>query len=85
MKEIYKVIYGKYKNEQGIPCHYQYLLGVRGLIDDEWLTPKKIIIRDKRIRVGFEELGIVHEFAYTDDVEIFRRDKIKTDAEQTTD
>lgn len=79
MKEIYKVIYSKYRNEQGIPCHMQYTLGATGLVDTEWLTPLKITLRKERIKVEFAELGIQHEFAYTDDVEIFRRDKPKED------
>ena len=81
-REIYKVIFGKWRNEQGIPCHYKYTLGRRGLVDDEMLTPQKITIVKGKIRVEFEELGIVHEFTYSDDVEIYRRNK---DANETTD
>ena len=30
-------------------------------------------------------IGIIHEFSFSDDVELFYRDKVKKDAEQTTD
>ena len=74
-KEIYKVIYKKWVNTEGIPCHFQYTLGRTGLVDDEMLTPLKITLRNNKITVAFEELGIKHVFTYTDDVELFYKDK----------
>lgn len=83
--EIFRVKFSKYINEQGIPCYMMYTLGGTGIVDGELLTPKKITIVKQRVRVEFEELGIIHEFAFTDDVEIYRRDKIQEDAKETTD
>ena len=54
-------------------------------VNGEELTPQKITIRKLRVVVEFAELGITHEFAFTDDVEIFRRNKSEEDADKTTD
>lgn len=75
MTEIYKIKFNKYHNEQGVPCYTLYTLGVNGYVDGEYLTPQKISIRKERVIVEFAELGIRHEFEYSKDVEIFRRDK----------
>ena len=84
-KEIYRVKFSKYINEQDIPCYTMYTLGRTGLVDGETLTPLKITLRGGKITVNFAELGIKHVFAYTDDVELFYKDKTKEDAEETTD
>lgn len=62
-----------------------YTLGATGLVDGELLTPKKITVKDDKIIVEFEELGIRHEFTRTDDVELFYRDKVTKDASKTED
>jgi hypothetical protein len=52
-------------------------------VDGEYLTPQKITVKDGRVRVVFKELGIIHEFTFTDDCELFYRDKIKKENEKT--
>jgi len=84
-KEIHRIKFNKYTNEQGIPCYTMYTLGGTGLVDGEKLTPIKITLRGGKIIVNFAELGIKHVFAYTDDVELFYRDKTEEDAKETTD
>jgi len=81
-KEIYRVKFSKYINEQGIPCYTMYTLGGTGLVDGEELTPLKITLRGGKITVNFAELGIKHVFAYTDDVELFYRDKVEAKTEE---
>lgn len=54
-------------------------------LNSEALTPQKIVLKDNIIVVYFEELGIRHEFARTDDVELFYRDKVTKDASKTED
>jgi len=76
MKEIYRIKFGRWVNEEGIPCYTMYSLDATGMVDGELLTPQKITIRNNRVKVEFGELGIIHEFAFTDDVEVFKRDKI---------
>jgi hypothetical protein len=75
MKEIYKVKFNKYLTAEGVPSGTMYTLDCPGWVDGEMLTPQKITIKDERVIVEFKELGIRHEFAFTPDVEIFRRDK----------
>jgi hypothetical protein len=85
MKEIFKIKFDKGKTDEGVPKYMQYTLGATGLVDGELLTPQKITIKRDRVVVLFAELGITHEFAFTDDIEIYRRDKTKEDASTTTD
>lgn len=84
-KEIYRIKFAKYLNENNIPCCMLYTLGATGLVDGELLTPKKITVKDDKVIVDFEELGIRHEFTRTDDVELFYRDKVTKDASKTED
>ncbi len=84
MKEIFKIKFDKGKTEEGVPKYMQYTLGATGLVDGELLTPQKITIRKQRVIVEFTE-GVWHEFAFTDDVDIYRRDKTEKDADKTTD
>ena len=84
-REIFKIKFDNSKTEEGVPRYMQYTLGATGLVDGELLTPQKITIRKLRVVVEFAELGITHEFAFTDDVEIFRRNKVEEDADKTTD
>lgn len=84
-KEIYRIKFGKYTNENGVPCCMLYTLGATGLVDGELLTPKKITVKNDEVIVDFEELGIRHEFTRTDDVELFYRDKVTKDASKTED
>lgn len=82
MTEIYKIKFHQYRNEQGIPCYTLYTIGKGGYVENEFLTPKKITIKKERVIVEFEELGIKHEFFFSDDVELFRRDiKIEENAD----
>lgn len=86
MKEIFRIKFDKHKTDEGINVYRMYTLEATGLVDDELLTPQKITIKDGKVIVNFKELGIKHVFAYTDDCELFYRDKIKTeDADKTTD
>ena len=85
MKEIYRVKFDKSKTEEGVPRYMLYSVGATGLVDGELLTPKRITVRKERVIVEFEELGIIHEFAFTPEVEIFKRDKKKQDAKETRD
>jgi hypothetical protein len=85
MREIFKIKFDKGKTDEGVPKYMQYTIGATGLVDGELLTPQKITIRKDRVVVLFAELGITHEFAFNDDVEIYRRDKPKEDAKETTD
>ncbi len=63
-----------------------YTIGMTGDVDGEYLTPLKITAKkDGTIRVQFEELGILHEFKRDDKTEIYYRDKVKKDADKTTD
>jgi hypothetical protein len=83
-KEIYRIKFGKFKTEQGIPAYTMYTLGGTGLVDGEMLTPQKIIVKGDKIIVRFAELGIQHIFAYDPkDVELFYREKQKKNANQT--
>jgi len=82
MKELFRIKFAKYINEQGIPCYTMYTLGGTGLVDGEKLTPIKITLRGGKIIVNFAELGIKHVFAYTDDVELFYRDKVEAKTEE---
>lgn len=85
MKEVYKIKFSKWFNEQNVPCYTMYTLGAPGWVDGELLTPKKIRIKDDTVIVFFEELGIQHKFAVKDDLEVFYRDKVKKDADKTED
>ncbi len=77
-REIFRIKFDKGKTEEGVPKYMQYTLGATGLVDGELLTPQKITIRKQRVIVEFTE-DVWHEFAFTDDVEIYRRDKLKTE------
>jgi hypothetical protein len=84
-REIFKIKFDKGKTDEGVPKYMQYTIGATGLVDGELLTPQKITIRKERVIVEFAELGIQHNFAFTPDVELFYRDKVKEDAKETTD
>lgn len=83
-KEIYRIKFDKSVTEEGVPKYMQYTLGDTGWIDGELLTPLKIRKVKDRIIVDFTE-GIQHNFAFKEDTELFYRDKIKEDANKTTD
>ena len=83
MTEIYKIKFNKYSNEQGVPCYMMYVLNSPGWVEGELLTPSLISIIKGKVIVGFTN-GATHEFIYTPDVEIFRRDKNAKEV-QTTD
>jgi hypothetical protein len=93
MKEIFRIKFGHHEIETNsaeghrkILAYRMYTIGEVGDVDGDFLTPKKISIIKDKVRVEFKEFGVVHEFTYTDDVELYKRDKqVKTDAEQTTD
>jgi hypothetical protein len=84
-REIFRIKFDKHKTPEGINCYRLYTLDMTGEVDGEYLTPQKITVKDGRVKVTFKELGIIHEFSFSDDVELFYRDKVKKDAEQTTD
>ena len=83
-KELYRIKFDKSKTEEGVPRYMQYTIGMPGWIEGELLTPLKITKRKDRIIVDFSE-GYQHNFAFTEDTELFYRDKPKEDADKTTD
>lgn len=82
-REIYRIKFGKFTTEQGIPACTMYTLGGTGIVDGEMLTPQKITVKDDKIIVKFVELGIIHVLPYSADVELFYREKQKKNADKT--
>lgn len=78
-RELYRIKFDKSVTEEGVPRYMQYTVGSEGWIDGQLLTPQKITLRNKRITVTFEE-GVTHNFAFTDDCELFYREIKKEDA-----
>lgn len=86
-REIFRIKFGYHEMETNtveghrkILAYRMYTLGETGDVDGEYLTPLKITIKDKTIKVVFEELGIQHVFTMDDKTEIYYRDKVKKDA-----
>lgn len=91
MKELFRIKFDHHdvysddsEGAHSVRAYRMYTLGAKGLIDDEMLTPKKMRLKDDKIIVDFEEWGIRHVFAYTDDCELFYRDKPKRNEETKT-
>lgn len=91
-KEIFRIKFGHHEietnNAEGhrkLLAYRMYTLGESGDVDGELLTPQKITIKDNKVKVVFEELGIQHVFTMDDKTEVYYRDKIKRDAKETTD
>ncbi len=91
MKEIWRVKFNKHSYEIATESegfhektirYMVYTVGVTGEVDGEYLTPIKITLTKGRVRVDFLELGIRHVFGYTDDVELFYRDKLNTEKDE---
>ena len=84
-KEIFRIKFDHHKTDEGVNVYRMYTLGMTGLVDDEMLTPQKITIKDNKVKVVFEELGIQHVFTMDDKTEVYYRDKAKKDAKETGD